>query len=63
MKLKPCPFCGSTTINIYSQYFERGDITNYYLLCEDCAVEGPWLISQEAAIKHWNTRANEAKES
>lgn len=57
-KLKPCPFCGGTDIEV-----ESSDYGGPYVFCNDCGALGPptrW--TDETADDHararalWNTR-------
>lgn len=49
--LKPCPFCGSDDV-------EASDMEGkHYVVCYDCALEGPFHKSRAAVIAAWNTRA------
>jgi len=48
MKLKNCPFCGSS--NLYVD-----DLI--YVACFDCSTIGPSKDDKQDAIKAWNTRA------
>jgi hypothetical protein len=33
-ELKPCPFCGSTDVEVWP--------VDEYVKCNDCEAEGPW---------------------
>lgn len=60
MDLKPCPFCGSTDIQIVS--VEGGEVAGR---CEDCFAYGPGpCYSTDEARETWNRRAalTEARE-
>lgn len=50
--LKPCPFCGGTTIEIC----ERSWVREAYASCAKCNTDGPLRETLEEAIKAWNTR-------
>ena len=61
-ELKPCPFCGSKKIHMYSD----GDSTlhGFIHLCmidNDAMVkiESRFFLSEEDAIEAWNRRASE----
>lgn len=50
---KPCPFCGSTGVYLFSS-------TRSWVVCDKCGAEGPapkdlW-DSEENALKAWNER-------
>ena len=51
-ELKPCPFCGSEDLKIYSNAFE-----NYYVVCLGCGASGRNYRSVEKAKEVWNRRA------
>lgn len=49
--LKPCPFCGSDDV-------EASDMEGkHYVVCYDCALEGPLHESRAAVVAAWNRRA------
>lgn len=52
VELKPCPFCGGTTL-----LMNKG--SNCWITCNDCKAEGPYEIGQteDEAITAWNRRA------
>lgn len=56
-KLKPCPFCGSEDLNVYSYQ-------NYYSLpyrwevaCTQCEGRGPVKNTKKQAIDAWDKRS------
>ena len=49
--LKPCPFCGSDDAEALDMEGK------HYVVCYDCALEGPFHKSRAAVIAAWNTRA------
>ena len=49
--LKPCPFCGSDDVEALDMEGK------HYVVCYDCALEGPFHKSRAAVIAAWNTRA------
>src|SRR5690554_894377 len=58
--LLPCPFCGSTNIEIQISTPDREGVpTN--LICSDCGASGPWeyeqVNSHAKADAAWNRRA------
>ena len=70
IKPKPCPFCGSSDVDIYPEG-ERADGKPwyvYYIYCNNCRCNGPLItirgsnVSHDAARKTsidlWNWRAN-----
>ena len=59
MKLKPCPFCGSTmTASMIRRVGSFGDnIDEIYIECRVCFATGGYKITEDEAWKTWNTRA------
>jgi len=57
MKLKPCPFCGSTAF-IEETDPEFKDMFPYRIMCGNdvCPGSHVWFDTEKAAIKAWNTR-------
>lgn len=61
-KLKPCPFCGSTSIAIgrcISSDSNNPARDIEYIECLRCGAQGPWhriTKSHIPIIKHWNLR-------
>ena len=58
MKLKPCPFCGSTEINL-----DPGSPGYGYpsINCQNCEAEGPYIESEDEDVLRdaWNNRYKE----
>jgi len=59
-ELKPCPKCKSNNGQAilqrrYSNRFASG--SDYMLRCDDCGYEIKGFVTEEAAIKAWNRRA------
>lgn len=57
-KLKPCPFCGGEFSLDDGIWKIRGNPCTYYILCPHCEAGIANEYSVDAAIKRWNTRAN-----
>lgn len=59
-ELLPCPFCGSTSIEIQISTPDR-EGTPTHLMCADCGAAGPWSYerggSYTIAAAFWNARA------
>ena len=59
-KLKPCPFCGSTAIDIEDKFTFR---TFYYAVCNynkgGCGATGGTRDNEEEAVEVWNRRVGE----
>ena len=54
-ELKSCPFCGKSAHPAFEPRIVR-DLDAYLVQCP-CGVKGGAYISEELAIKAWNTRA------
>lgn len=52
IEIKPCPFCGSTEIEIED---------NAYMRCTSCGASSGWKDSPVEAIEAWNSRSTENK--
>lgn len=57
IKLLPCPFCGSTKIEIWHSSF------GVSVKCEECGANSGWKIepneeSKEKAVMVWNRRVD-----
>ena len=62
-KLKPCPFCGSSTnVEKFKDTFNRikFGIECYY---PDCAIQPftAWYADEQEAIEAWNTRTQKER--
>ncbi len=61
-KLKPCPFCGSEKVIMNRE--DDGEVMinpvdiSYFVVCNKCCIEGPYLDSRKEAIEKWNLRQN-----
>jgi len=53
-KLKPCPFCGTSHVDISNRYTD-----SYQVHCMHCGADGPVGARLEIAITAWNTRKAE----
>lgn len=56
IKLKPCPFCGSTDPLIVTFSTFGSDEKEYGFYCWNCKTKGPHAPSEELAAKAWNRR-------
>ena len=50
-KLKPCPFCGSTIVEM------DDNAAPFFVVCLHCQASGPMYDSWNAAATAWNRRA------
>lgn len=50
-QLKPCPFCGATDIEPWTD-----DYGSEVVFCRHCGTTGPQGVTQARAIRWWNTR-------
>jgi len=60
-KLKPCPFCGNTSVDIREPYSqELGLMLKYFIVClGGCKCECIYEVShKQEAIEAWNKRAD-----
>lgn len=70
IKLKPCPFCGSSRVysRPYGEYEDGKSRSVYYVHCGDCGCDGPTVsvrgkhdaipkAARNASIDMWNWRA------
>lgn len=71
INLKPCPFCGSNNLKLYT--FERNDIPKYkwrtHVVCLECFggtvnhdLDCTENESRDNAIKAWNRRGDKQNE-
>lgn len=56
-ELKPCPFCGETTLGASSQVNGHATV-GHYIECGHCQNQGPWMFSASAAADAWNNRVS-----
>ena len=56
VKLKPCPFCGSTDVAVIGN-----DDRLFNVECSDCGILGPVSSSYEYAVLYWNNRPREVE--
>ena len=50
-KLKPCPHCGSTDLQVcWNSVYE-----DHYVRCYNCRMQGPEIYGREAASEAWNS--------
>ena len=56
MTLSPCPFCGSTDVEMDSYRALGWMGTRYNVRCTDCCAEGPNADNEDDAITEWNRR-------
>lgn len=54
---EPCPFCGSTDLNVVSVLM----VDAYRVRCGKCIAEGPAADTPREAVALWNNRQKEAK--
>ena len=57
-ELLPCPFCGSTKLDVVLDEI-------YYVTCdtEACGADGPYSANRERAIEKWNRRSGSSAKS
>lgn len=52
-KINPCPFCGSTDVQVYESADSCGRNVTYTVECYTC---DPFKKTKDEAIEFWNTR-------
>lgn len=57
-KLKPCPFCGGSDIDIRTD--DNG--LSWYSFCKDCGVMCGYAMNKKAVINAWNRRVEREEE-
>lgn len=57
-KLKPCPFCGGSDIDIRTD--DNG--LSWYSFCKDCGVMCGYAMNKKDVINAWNKRAERSEE-
>lgn len=55
-KLKPCPACGATDINVFVCTLNGDDTEKLYrhAMCDTCYTSGPIAATRDGAIANWN---------
>jgi len=64
IKLKPCPFCGSTDLKAYDcfgQTHPKRKSMLWIVDCMNCDCMGPLSETKKGVIKLWNTRKHNEK--
>ena len=56
IELKPCPFCGSTNVQLRPT---DSNYVYYHVQCNNCMAQGGARIWEEDAVAAWNQRAYE----
>jgi Lar family restriction alleviation protein len=62
-KILPCPFCGAPQPHALRDFSSVGRMDHYYLYCNGCGVCGPTGHTEDQAIKAWNMRPRQPRES
>jgi len=58
-ELKPCPFCGSTCLEIYGNKCQGKG--RYWVACVICGAQLYTTQTREAAVAAWNKRVTAAQ--
>lgn len=58
--MKPCPFCGAKA---FVDMIMTSQFTMWYVRCSNCLSSTAPKYTKEVALKQWNTRVNDEKES
>lgn len=53
---KPCPFCGSGSVDVEVVDSEAAIWIEYVVVCKNCGAKGPNDLSPSAARHMWNLR-------
>lgn len=53
-RINPCPFCGSSEVDIKKSASQP---PAYYCECLTCEARGPWAEAAHYAMAGWNRRA------
>jgi len=61
-KLKPCPFCGVTSVGFCEYRSLSGGKGLYAVVCARCGGRGGKQPSDKLAMKIWNERTHEKQE-
>lgn len=57
-KLKPCPFCGSANVDVFSSFGDPSTDENIMNVeCINCGAQGSSAKGEEKAVAVWNKRA------
>jgi len=60
-ELKPCPFCGSVNVSLYTAIGWTGDTA--HVVCIDCGASSKMIFNysvetaKKKAVRNWNRRA------
>lgn len=54
--LKPCPFCGYETLEVYDYALPGDPRPKWSVSCEMCMTLGPQKSTKSEAISAWNMR-------
>ncbi len=59
-KPKPCPFCGSTELNLHYTIVNGAKI--HYINCKGCGANGGLAMTADFALTIWNNRVKAESE-
>lgn len=62
--LKPCPFCGSKNVEVFSQYEEDCPDRSAIVRCHNCDAQSAQMVGREKldmAARAWNKRVESSK--
>lgn len=61
--MKPCPFCGQTTLRARTHFQDLEQRNAHMVLCVTCGSRGPVSArSKSDAMRLWNERQNKPKQ-
>ena len=61
IELEPCPFCGSTDVEISFRYPLLGEGLRMLVVCNCCGCMTAQCRNEDKAIEAWNRRVNDGK--
>lgn len=61
-KLKPCPFCGGTHVDVWHQYWVLPKRHDFAVHCYDCHFGLARKNTEAEAIEAWNRRVGDTND-
>ena len=57
--MKPCPFCGSTHIQVFEYPYMKPGLSGCFVFCARCGAQTGKYDTTDKAKKAWNKRESE----